>query len=71
LIASKVLPNLPISGNVSFDDKWDPIDNLVVNQAIRLPPVKHEEIDLEKEGGRYAEKSSEMNLLQLHTAEED
>ena len=50
LITSKVLPNLPISGNVRFDDQWDPID-LIVNQVIRLPKAKEQEVDLEKEGG--------------------
>jgi hypothetical protein len=41
-----------------------------VNNNISLPPTNHEDIDIEKEGGRYADKSSEINLLGLQTAEE-
>jgi hypothetical protein len=69
LIASKILPNLPISGNVKFDDQWDPIENLIVDHAIRLPKIKQDEIDLEK--GRYFEKSSELGLLQIQSAGEE
>ena len=71
MISSKVLPNLPISGNVRFDDQWDPIyENLIVNQVIRLPKMKPEEIDLEKEGGRTVDEHSGMNLLKLHQTAE-
>ena len=46
LIASKVLPNLPISGNVRFDDQWDPIEDIfTMNGKIKLPQPK----DLEME----------------------
>ena len=47
LIAAKILPQLPIGGNVPFDDIWDEIEGIMNDVPDAAPIMNNTQDDIE------------------------
>lgn len=69
LIASKILPKLPVGGNVKYDDIWDDIDDIMSSEAgIRFGKRKKtiKETDLEFELQQFPEEDEKEMTQNLY-----